>query len=262
MVVVITGASSGFGRACAVAFVARGAKVIATARREQELLDLQRELGAESCAIVACDVVDTCALSKGISSTLKGFGLGGDGESELSGIDVLVNNAGLALGLEPANACKIEDWEQMISVNILALVRLTHRVLPAMVARKKGHIINMGSIAGSYPYPGSSVYGASKAFVKQFSLNLRADLYDKNIRVSDIEPGLAGGSEFSLVRFKGDKARADSVYAGTTPLSPEDVAQAVCFVAYLPEHININRLEMMPTTQAPAALNVHKRSEA
>lgn len=262
MVVVITGASSGFGRACAVAFVARGAKVIATARREQELLDLQRELGAESCAIVVCDVVDTCALSKGISSALKGFGLGGDGESELSGIDVLVNNAGLALGLEPANACKIEDWEQMISVNILALVRLTHRVLPAMVARKKGHIINMGSIAGSYPYPGSSVYGASKAFVKQFSLNLRADLYDKNIRVSDIEPGLAGGSEFSLVRFKGDKARADSVYAGTMPLSPEDVAQAVCFVAYLPEHININRLEMMPTTQAPAALNVHKRSEA
>ncbi len=249
MTVLITGASSGFGRACAKAFAARGDNVIAIARREKELLSLQAECTKERCAHIVCDVTDTAALESSIEDTLK---------ERRWEIDVLVNNAGLALGLSPAQDCDIKDWEQMIAVNCLALVRLSHFVLQKMVGRKSGHIINIGSIAGSYAYPGSTVYGATKAFVKQFSLNLRADLYDKNIRVTDIEPGLAGGSEFSLVRFKGDIERANAVYENTKPLLPEDIAEAVCWVAYLPSHININRLEMMPTTQAPAALNVHK----
>ncbi|OBV28776.1 NAD(P)-dependent oxidoreductase [Helicobacter sp. CLO-3] len=249
MVVLITGASAGFGRACAQKFVANGDKVIATARRKEELESLQSELGEQNLAIIAHDITDIEGLKPKLDSTLKARGWD---------IDVLVNNAGLALGLAPAQECDINDWERMIEVNVLALVRLTHFVLPSMVARKKGHIINIGSIAGSYPYPGSTVYGATKAFVKQFSLNLRADLYSKNIRVSDIEPGLAGGSEFSLVRFKGDKAKADSVYEGATPLTPQDIAEAVCWVAHLPMHVNINRLEMMPTCQAPTALNVYK----
>ena len=146
----------------------------------------------------------------------------------------------------------------MIQINVLALVRLTRLLLPQMVARKKGHIINIGSIAGRYPYPGGNVYGATKAFVRQFSLNLRADLYDKHIRVSNIEPGLSGGSEFSLVRFKGDTNLANAVYEGTKPLLPQDIAEAIFWVATLPSHVNINTIELMPTTQAPAALNVYK----
>ena len=171
-----------------------------------------------------------------------------------------MNNAGKALGLSSADKADVCDWEEMVEVNILALIKLTHLLLPQMVAQGYGHIINIGSIAGSYPYPGGNVYGASKAFVRQFSLNLRADLYDKNIRVTDIEPGLCGGSEFSQVRFKGDEAKAKSVYEGTTPLMPEDIAQSVLWVASLPQHININTLEIMPTIQAPAALNVYKNT--
>lgn len=252
MVVLITGASAGFGAACAREFVARGAKVIITARREERLLALQRELGESSCAIIAQDIADTATLESKLTATL---------DSRSWKLDVLVNNAGLALGIAPAYACEIGDWERMVEINILALIRLTHFVLPGFVAQKSGHIINIGSIAGSYPYPGGNVYGASKAFVKQFSLNLRADLYDKNIRVTDIEPGLAGGSEFSLVRFKGDEQRAADLYRDTAPLLPEDIAQAVCFAAFAPSHVNINRLELMPTAQAPAALNVHKISQ-
>ena len=176
------------------------------------------------------------------------------------GVDALINNAGFALGLQSADCADLDDWERMISVNCMALVRLTRLVLPQMVARKSGTIINIGSIAGSYPYPGGNVYGATKAFVKQFSLNLRADLFDKNIRVTNIEPGLAQ-SEFSLVRFKGDKAQADSVYAGTQPLLPEDIAEAVAWVLSLPSHVNINRIELMPTTQAAAALNVCRNQD-
>ena len=249
MTALITGASCGFGEAIARDFVKAGHRVIILARREERLRAIQSELGA-LCHFIAIDVCDT----KGIESALSAL------PSEFRDIDVLVNNAGLALGLSSADKAEIGDWERMIEVNILSLVRLTHLLLPQMVARKKGHIINLGSIAGSYPYPGGNVYGATKAFVKQFSLNLRADLYDKNIRVTDIEPGLCGGSEFSLVRFKGDGLKAQSVYENTTPLTPADIAQSVLWVASLPEHVNINRLEMMPTTQAPAALNVHKKS--
>ena len=249
MVVVITGASVGFGYACALEFAKSGDKVIAIARREENLKELQAKIGAQNCAYIACDVSDSKKLESKLQEVLDSRGWE---------IDVLVNNAGLALGLSPADECDIKDWEKMIEVNVLALVRLTHFVLPKMVARKKGHIINLGSIAGSYAYPGSTVYGATKAFVKQFSLNLRADLYCKNIRVSDIEPGLSGGSEFSLVRFKGDEGKANAVYDKTKPLLPEDIAKSIVWIAHLPEHVNVNRIEIMPTIQAPAALNVHK----
>ncbi|WP_394994150.1 SDR family NAD(P)-dependent oxidoreductase [uncultured Helicobacter sp.] len=250
MVILITGASVGFGAASARKFVANGHKVILLARRLEKLEELQKELGGEENAqIIACDVCDTVRIESALANLAQDF----------KQIDVLLNNAGLALGLQSADEANIADWEEMIQTNVLALVRLTRLLLPQMVARKKGHIINIGSIAGRYPYPGGNVYGATKAFVRQFSLNLRADLYDKHIRVSNIEPGLSGGSEFSLVRFKGDEKLANAVYEGTKPLLPEDIAEAIFWVATLPSHINVNTIELMPTIQAPAALNVHKQ---
>ncbi len=250
MVILITGASVGFGAASARKFVANGHKVILLARRLEKLEALQKELGGEENAqIIACDVCDTACIESALANLAQ----------EFKQIDVLLNNAGLALGLQSADEANIADWEEMIQTNVLALVRLTRLLLPQMVARKKGHIINIGSIAGRYPYPGGNVYGATKAFVRQFSLNLRADLYDKHIRVSNIEPGLSGGSEFSLVRFKGDEKLANAVYEGTKPLLPEDIAEAIFWVATLPSHINVNTIELMPTIQAPAALNVHKQ---
>ena len=249
MTALITGASSGIGEAIAKLFVAHSHKVIILARRQDKIQSLQDSLG-ESCQSIVCDVSDTHYIQSALQKLSIPF----------QNIDVLVNNAGKALGLSSADKADVCDWEEMVEVNILALIKLTHLLLPQMVAQGYGHIINIGSIAGSYPYPGGNVYGASKAFVRQFSLNLRADLYDKNIRVTDIEPGLCGGSEFSQVRFKGDEAKAKSVYEGTTPLMPADIAQSVLWVASLPQHININTLEIMPTTQAPAALNVYKNT--
>ena len=250
MVALVTGASVGFGREIVRRFVSANHKVIALARRQSKLKELQDECGSDKVAIIACDICDTEAIKVALT---------GLGESWRN-IDILVNNAGLALGLSSADKAEIGDWERMIEVNILALTRLTHLLLPQMVARQSGHIINIGSIAGSYPYPGGNVYGATKAFVKQFSLNLRADLFDKGIRVSNIEPGLCGGSEFSLVRFKGDKAKANAVYEDTEPLSPQDIAEIVLWVASQPKRVNINRIEVMPTIQAPSALSVAKNS--
>ncbi|PAF54256.1 NAD(P)-dependent oxidoreductase [Helicobacter sp. 13S00482-2] len=247
MIIFVTGASAGFGEAICKRFIKEGHKVIALARREEKLQKLQKELG-ENFQFIVSDVNDIQTIKNGLKNLPKNF----------ENIDVLVNNAGLALGLESADKTKLEDWEVMINTNIMALVKLTHLLLPEMVKHKKGHIINLGSIAGSYPYPGANVYGATKAFVKQFSLNLRADLYDKNIRISNIEPGLSGGSEFSIVRFSGDKLKASQVYENTKPLLPDDIAETIFWCANLPEHININRIELMPTTQAPAALNVAK----
>jgi 3-hydroxy acid dehydrogenase/malonic semialdehyde reductase len=174
-------------------------------------------------------------------------------------IDVLVNNAGLALGLDPAYAADPDDWDTMIDTNLKGLVQVTRAVLPGMVARDRGHIINLGSIAGSHPYPGGNVYGATKAAVAQFSANLLADLVRTRLRVTNIEPGLCGGSEFSLVRFHGDADKAAGVYDGTTPLSSDDVAEAVFWAASQPAHVNICRIEMMPSCQAPAGLTVHRR---
>jgi 3-hydroxy acid dehydrogenase/malonic semialdehyde reductase len=174
-------------------------------------------------------------------------------------IDVLVNNAGLAKGLEPAQRATVDDWDQMVDTNCKGLMYATRAVLPGMVARGRGHVINIGSVAGSYPYPGGNVYGASKAFVHQFSLNLRSDLHGTGVRVTCIEPGLAGGTEFSTVRFNGDQQRASAVYTGVDALGPDDVAEAVHWVASLPAHVNVNVLELMTVAQSFGPFQIHRR---
>lgn len=246
MLVLVTGASAGFGEAIARRFVSEGHQVIILARREERLKALKKELGEACVKMIACDIAKIEDIMQELGEYAKE-------------IDVLVNNAGLALGTEPFDVCLREDFEEMIQTNILGVVRLTHYLLPFMVERGRGHIINLGSIAGNYPYPGGNVYGGTKAFLKQFSLNLRADLVDKNIRVSNIEPGLCGGSEFSVVRFKGDQKRADELYENAYPLLPQDIAESVFWVATLPSHININSMELMPTTQGFSAFRVCKK---
>jgi len=247
MIVFVTGATAGFGQSITRRFIAQGHKVIATGRRQERLDALQQEFG-ESIYTLVLDVRDRAGIDAAIASL----------PAEWRNIDILVNNAGLALGIEPAQRASLEDWEDMIDTNNKGLVYMTRALLPAMVERNVGHIINIGSIAGSWPYPGGNVYGATKAFVRQFSFNLRTDLHGTALRVTDIEPGLVGGTEFSNVRFKGDDNRAGSVYDGTEPLTPEDVTEAVWWVATLPKHVNISALEMMPVGQSQAGLRVHK----
>lgn len=247
MIVFVTGATAGFGQSITRRFIAQGHKVIATGRRQERLDALKQEFG-DSIYTLVLDVRDR----DGINTQLASL------PAEWRDIDILVNNAGLALGIEPAQRASLEDWEDMIDTNNKGLVYMTRALLPAMVARNVGHIINIGSIAGSWPYPGGNVYGATKAFVRQFSFNLRTDLHGTALRVTDIEPGLVGGTEFSNVRFKGDDSRADSVYDGTEPLTPEDVTEAIWWVATLPKHVNISALEMMPVGQSQAGLRVHK----
>jgi 3-hydroxy acid dehydrogenase / malonic semialdehyde reductase len=246
-VILVTGATAGFGAAFARRFVKDGHKVIATGRRTERLETLASELG-EALLTRKLDVTDASAVAGFVASLPEGW----------REIDVLVNNAGLALGLSPAWDANLTDWDTMVATNITGLIHVTRAVLPGMVERNRGTIINLGSVAGTYPYPGGHVYGGTKAFVKQFSLNLRADLVGKNIRVTDIEPGLVGGSEFSQVRFGGDADRAAAVYDGTTPLNPEDIAEAAAWIVGLPPHMNINRIEMMPTCQASAAFAVKR----
>lgn len=246
--VLVTGASAGFGAAIARRCVRDGHRVVATARRADRLTALRDELG-EAVLAFPLDVTDAEAVAA----------LPGSLPAAWRDIDVLVNNAGLALGLDPAYAAKMSDLDTMIATNITGLLHMTRAVLPGMVERNRGHVVNLGSVAGSYPYPGGHVYGASKAFVKQFTLNLKADLVGTNVRVTDIEPGLVGGSEFSVVRFGGDAERAAKNYAGTEPLMPDDIAEAVAWVMALPAHVNINRIEMMPTCQASAALAVKRQ---
>ena len=247
MIIFVTGATAGFGQSITRRFIATGHKVIASGRRAERLKELKDELG-DNLYTVQLDVRNRAAIEEVIAAL----------PAEWRNIDVLVNNAGLALGVEPAHKANIEDWENMIDTNNKGLVYMTRAVLPAMVERNVGHIVNIGSIAGSWPYPGGNVYGATKAFVRQFSLNLRTDLHGTALRVTDIEPGLVGGTEFSNVRFKGDDGRADAVYEGTTALTAEDVTEAVYWVTTLPKHVNINTLEIMPVTQTLAGLKVHK----
>ena len=247
MIIFVTGATAGFGQSITRRFIANGHKVIASGRRAERLKELKDELG-DNLYTVQLDVRNRAAIDEAIAGL----------PAEWRDIDVLVNNAGLALGVEPAHKANIEDWENMIDTNNKGLVYMTRAVLPAMVERNIGHIVNIGSIAGSWPYQGGNVYGATKAFVRQFSLNLRTDLHGTALRVTDIEPGLVGGTEFSNVRFKGDDGRADAVYEGTTALTAEDVTEAVYWVTTLPKHVNINTLEIMPVTQTLAGLKVHK----
>lgn len=247
MIIFVTGATAGFGQSITRRFIATGHKVIASGRRAERLKELKDELG-DNLYTVQLDVRNRAAIDEVIGSL----------PAEWRNIDVLVNNAGLALGVEPAHKANIEDWENMIDTNNKGLVYMTRAVLPAMVERNVGHIVNIGSIAGSWPYLGGNVYGATKAFVRQFSLNLRTDLHGTALRVTDIEPGLVGGTEFSNVRFKGDDDKAGQVYEGTTALTAEDVTEAVYWVTTLPKHVNINTLEIMPVTQTTAGLKVHK----
>jgi len=247
--VLVTGASAGFGVAIARRFATHGARVVACARRADRLAALAAELGA--CVLpVELDVQDRAAVDRVIAAL----------PAEFAAIDVVVNNAGLALGLEPAQRAALDDWDTMVVTNCKGLMYVTRAVLPGMVARGRGHVINIGSVAGSYPYPGGNVYGASKAFVHQFSLNLRADLHGTGVRVSCIEPGLAGGTEFSTVRFAGDETKARAVYAGTEPLNADDVAESVYWVASLPPHVNVNTLELMTVAQSFAGFQIQRRS--
>jgi 3-hydroxy acid dehydrogenase/malonic semialdehyde reductase len=247
MTILVTGATAGFGAAMARRFVRDGHRVIAAGRRAARLTDLQQELG-DALLPLMLDVSDARAVAA----------LPGSLPPSWQEVDVLVNNAGLALGLDPAFEADIEDWDLMVATNVTGLIHITRALLPGMVERNRGHIINLSSTAASYPYPGGHVYGASKAFVTQFSLNLRADLVGRSVRVTDLEPGLCGGTEFSVNRFGGDQQRADAVYAGTVPLTAEDIAEAAAWVIGLPAHVNINRIEMMPTCQAPGPLAVKR----
>ncbi|MGN3962563.1 SDR family NAD(P)-dependent oxidoreductase [Burkholderia gladioli] len=247
MIVFVTGASAGFGAAIARTFVKGGHRVVASARRKDRLDALAAELG-EALLPVELDVRERGA----IEAALAGL------PADFAGIDVLVNNAGLALGTEPAQRASLDEWQTMIDTNCSGLVTVTHTLLPGMIARGRGHIFNLGSVAGTYPYAGGNVYGATKAFVRQFSLNLRTDLLGTPLRVTDIEPGLCGGTEFSNVRFRGDDEKAANVYADVEPLTAEDIADTIYWIATRPAHVNINTVEMMPVAQAPAGLAVHR----
>ena len=249
LTVLVTGATAGFGNAITRRFVKDGHRVIATGRRKDRLDALAKELGGSLLAF-PLDVTDKSAVAA----------LPGSLPADWQAVDVLVNNAGLALGVGPAQASKVEDWDTMIATNVSGVVHMTHALLPGMVERNLGHIVNLGSTAGNYAYPGGNVYGASKSFVTHFTLNLKADLVGTGVRVTDVEPGLVGGSEFSTVRLGGDQSKADAVYAGTTPLNPQDIAETVAWVVGLPPHVNINRVEMMPTCQAAGPLAIKRAS--
>ncbi|RJQ86784.1 SDR family oxidoreductase [Amycolatopsis panacis] len=245
--VFVTGASAGFGAAIARRFVAEGDRVVAAARNSERLAELARELG-DALFPLTLDVRDRESVARAVDVL----------PTDWAGVDVLVNNAGLAKGLGPAQAARLEDWDQMIETNVTGLVHLTRALLPGMVERGRGHVINIGSIAGTYPYPGGNVYGATKAFVHQFSLNLRSDLHGTGVRVTNVEPGMVGGTEFSAVRFDGDRDKADRVYADTTPLTADDVAESVYWAANQPAHVNINVIELMPVVQSFSALQIHR----
>ncbi len=247
-IALVTGASAGFGEAITRRFVAEGRRVIAAARRTDKLQALAADLG-EAVLPFTLDVTDAQAIAA-LPGSLP------DGWRE---VDVLVNNAGLASGLAPFQEADPAGLDAMMATDVVGLVHLTRALLPAMVERGRGHVVNLGSVAGDYPYPGGHVYGAAKAFVKQFTLNLKADLVGTQVRASNIEPGLVGGSEFSQVRFGGDVEKAAKVYAGTDPLMPDDIAEAVSWVVNLPPHVNINRIEMMPTCQGPGPTVVKRR---
>ena len=246
-IALVTGASSGFGAAIARRFVGEGRRVVAAARRLERLDALREELGA-ALLPVRLDVTDAAAVAALPGSLPEGW----------RGVSILINNAGLALGIAPAQQTSLDDWERMVATNVTGLMRMTHALLPGMVARGRGHIVNLGSVAANYPYPGGNVYGATKAFVQQFSLGLKADLAGTGVRISDVQPGLVGGTEFSEVRMGGDTAKAAAVYANTTPMTAEDVAEAVSWIVGLPPHLNVNRIELMPDVQGPGPFVVKR----
>lgn len=247
-IVFITGATSGFGRATARRFAKAGWKLILTGRRTERLEELKQELSQVPVHIITLDVRDADAVKKAVAEL----------PTEFKQIKALINNAGLALAPEPAQKVALEDWHTMIDTNVTGLVNITHTLLPTLITTGAGaSIINLGSIAGQWPYPGSHVYGASKAFVKQFSYNLRCDLVGTGVRVTDIAPGLAE-TEFTLVRTKGDQKASDNLYRGTSPLQAEDIAEQIYHIATLPDHINYNRVEIMPVRQTWSAFTIDR----
>ncbi|MEO8558546.1 MAG: SDR family oxidoreductase [Rhodospirillales bacterium] len=244
----ITGATAGFGEAMARRFAKAGHSLVLTGRRQDRLAKLKSELKAP-VHTVELDVQDKKAVAQAVAGLPKDF----------AAIDVLINNAGLAMGMGPAHQSELSDWETMIDTNIKGLIYVTRAILPGMVERDRGHVVNLGSVAGTYPYPGGNVYGGTKAFVHQFSLNLRADLIGSNVRVTSVEPGMAE-TEFSVVRFKGDTAKAKDAYKGLQPMTPDDIAQTIEFITItLPAHVNINTIEMMPVMQAFSAFAVKRQ---
>ncbi len=247
MLALVTGATAGFGAAIARRLVRDGRRVIGAGRRAERLDALRAELG-EAFLPWPLDVTD----AQGVAA------LPGNLPEGWREVDVLVNNAGLAVGMEPAQDSNLDGWERMVETNVIGLLRMTHALLPGMVARDRGDVINLGSTAGTYPYLGGNVYGATKAFVAQFTRNLKADLIGTGVRATVIEPGLVGGTEFSEVRFGGDTARAAKLYESAHPLTAEDIAEAVAWVIGLPPNVNITRIEAMPRSQAPGALAVKR----
>jgi 3-hydroxy acid dehydrogenase / malonic semialdehyde reductase len=247
MLALVTGATAGFGTAIARRLLRDGHRVIGAGRRQERLDALRAELG-EAFLPLSLDVTEAAPVAALPGSLPEGW----------REVDVLVNNAGLALGLGPAQDASLDDWERMVATNVVGLMRMTRALLPGMVARDRGHVVNLGSVAGTYPYPGGNVYGASKAFVAQFTLNLKADLIGTGVRATLVEPGLVGGTEFSAVRFGGDAARATKIYEGANPLTPEDIAETVAWVVGLNPNVNINRVEVMPRSQASTALAVKR----
>lgn len=246
LVALVTGATSGFGAASARRFAAAGARVVITGRRQERLDALAAELGPRAHPL-CFDVGDRAACEAAVASLPPDF----------APVNLLVNNAGLALGLEPAERADLDDWDTMIRTNCNGLVTMTRLLLPGMVERGRGHVINVSSVAANWPYPGANVYGATKAFVTQFSHNLRCDLHGKAVRVTDVEPGLCK-TEFSLVRFHGDQEKADSPYQDIRYLSADDIAETIWWAATLPEHVNINRLEVMPVGQSWGPFALHR----
>lgn len=245
MNVIVTGASSGFGAHISQILINKGYFVIGIARRAEKLNELKQKLGQNFYPIVS-DIANLEEIKKQFPPNIQT-------------IDVLINNAGLALGLEPAQQAQLSDWHTMINTNIFGLVDITHFVLPFMVKQQSGTVINIGSTAGTYAYTGANVYGATKAFVSQFSDNLRTDLAGTNVRVCNVEPGLCAETEFSQVRFKGDQQRASDVYKDVDALTGLDIANTLDWIIHLPQHVNINHIEIMPTAQCSAGLAVTKK---
>ena len=238
MIVLITGATSGFGMSCAELFSRKGYKTILIGRRKERLLKLSKKLGVKKNLPIQLDVRN----KKEVFQTIEEL------PNDFKKISILINNAGLAWGLEPAHKVDIKKWETMIDTNCKGLVYITRAVLPGLIKRNKGHIVNIGSVAGSYPYEGGNVYGGTKAFVKQFSLGLKSDLLGTKVKITNVEPGMAD-TEFSLVRFSGNKKKANDVYKKMTPLNGKDIAETILWSVNRPSHVNINRIEIMPLQQ-------------
>ncbi|MFL5354184.1 SDR family oxidoreductase [Archangium sp.] len=243
----VTGASSGIGEACALSLSQAGARLVLAGRRGERLEALASKLQTP-CHTLVLDVRSRRDVEASLASL----------PSDFAAVDVLVNNAGVGLGLEPAHEASVDDWETMIDTNCKGLVYVTRALLPGMVKRNRGHVVNLGSVAATYPYPGGNVYGATKAFVHQFTENLKADLAGTRVRVTDIQPGMVE-TEFSLVRFKGDAQRAHKVYEGMEALSPADIADIVQWCVTRPAHVNINVVEVMPADQGFGPFNIKRR---